>query len=209
MSKAAKAPDTPGAPSTLGDPSARELTDPREIRALAHPVRVALLELLAREGALTATEAGEMLGESPANCSFHLRTLAKYGFVEEAPGGKGRQRPWRRVTHSMTFGGDAEPELEVAATELARHFDERAQRRRAEWLATRHTFDQPWRNGAFHLENLSYLTAEELDAVGEEILTIIRRYAGRIADLDARPEGSMPVAISAIGHPVPLTGRGH
>ena len=55
------------------------------MRALAHPVRVALLELLGRDGPMTATQAGEALGESPANASFHLRTLAKYGFVEEAP----------------------------------------------------------------------------------------------------------------------------
>ena len=38
-----------------------------------------------------------MLGESPANCAFHLRTLAKYGFVEEAGGGRGRERPWRQT----------------------------------------------------------------------------------------------------------------
>ena len=49
---------------------------------------------------MTATQAGEALGESPANVSFHLRTLAKYGFVEEAPGGTGRQRPWRRVAQA-------------------------------------------------------------------------------------------------------------
>jgi hypothetical protein len=37
-----------------------------------------------------------MLGESPASCAFHLRTLAKYGFVEKAGGGRSRERPWRR-----------------------------------------------------------------------------------------------------------------
>ena len=56
------------------------------MRALAHPVRLALLEVLADAGQLTATEAGERIGESPANASFHLRQLAKYGFVEEAEG---------------------------------------------------------------------------------------------------------------------------
>jgi hypothetical protein len=52
------------------------LTDPKAIRALAHPVRMALLEALGHAGTLTATQASEMLGESPANCAFHLRTLA-------------------------------------------------------------------------------------------------------------------------------------
>ena len=74
----------------------RTISDPRSLRALSHPVRLALLEALS-SGPLTATEAGELIGETPTTCSFHLRQLAKYGFVEEAGGGKGRARPWRRV----------------------------------------------------------------------------------------------------------------
>src|SRR4051794_26471252 len=75
----------------------RFLEDARVIRALAHPLRLALLQLLIVRGPLTASEAGEALGESPASASFHLRTLAKYGYVEEAGAGPGRRRPWRAV----------------------------------------------------------------------------------------------------------------
>jgi len=50
---------------------------------------------------ITATGASELLGESPANCAFHLRTLAKYGFVAEAGGGRGRERPWRLAYRGM------------------------------------------------------------------------------------------------------------
>src|SRR5690349_11062954 len=80
-----------------------DLTDPKAMRALAHPLRWALLEALAQAGTLTATQASEMLSESPANCAFHLRTLAKYGFVEEAGGGRGRERPWRRAYGRMSW----------------------------------------------------------------------------------------------------------
>ena len=66
----------------------RELTDSRTLRALTHPVRIALIEALLLGGAMTATEVGERISESPTTCSFHLRQLAKYGFVEEA-GGEG------------------------------------------------------------------------------------------------------------------------
>src|SRR5919108_2121595 len=76
-------------------PRTIELTDPRALRALAHPIRLALLGALRREGPLTATQAGALVGESAASCSFHLRQLAKYGLVEEAGGGRGRERPWR------------------------------------------------------------------------------------------------------------------
>ena len=90
----AREPGETGPGEATGDPRSDRgrlnLTDPRAIRALAHPLRWALLEALGQAGTLTATQASEMLGESPANCAFHLRTLAKYGFVEEAGGGRGR-----------------------------------------------------------------------------------------------------------------------
>src|ERR1700760_1666023 len=73
----------------------KQLTDPRALRALAHPTRLALAGLLRRDGPLTATRAGELLGQSSASASFHLRQLAKYGLVEEAGGRPGREQPWR------------------------------------------------------------------------------------------------------------------
>src|SRR3954468_22753161 len=80
-----------GAPGT----SFRRLSDPREIAALAHPVRLGIMELLTVDGPLTATELADRLDETPANCPWHLRKLAEHSFVEEAGGGIGRQRPWR------------------------------------------------------------------------------------------------------------------
>ena len=73
------------------------------MRAVAHPVRIALLEVLTAEGPLTATQAGEIIGESPTTCSFHLRQLAKYGFIEEVTGVPGRKRPWQLVHAGMSF----------------------------------------------------------------------------------------------------------
>src|SRR3954452_7548751 len=81
----------------------RELTDPKAMRALAHPIRLQLLEELADAGQLTATEAAERLGESPSNVSFHLRQLAKYGYVVEAEGGTGRRRPWKLKSMGMRW----------------------------------------------------------------------------------------------------------
>src|SRR3954465_5735077 len=75
----------------------RVLDDPRTMRALAHPVRLALMEELTLRGPMTATECAQRVGESPSSCSFHLVTLAKSGYIEEdtdAPR-PGRQRPWR------------------------------------------------------------------------------------------------------------------
>ena len=75
---------------------------------------------------MTATEVGERIGESPTTCSFHLRQLAKYGFVEEAGGGKGRSRPWRLTSIGMQFAtAHDDPETEVAAGALVRMLRER------------------------------------------------------------------------------------
>ena len=65
-------------------PEPRRLRDPRALTAVAHPVRMGILELLSVEGAMTATELADRLDESPANCSWHLRKLAEHDFIEEA-----------------------------------------------------------------------------------------------------------------------------
>src|SRR3954467_8550651 len=81
-----------------------ELTDPRALRGYAHPTRMALMGLLRREGPHTATRAAARVGESFASCSFHLRQLAKYGLVEQAGGGRGREKPWRGAAVSPGRG---------------------------------------------------------------------------------------------------------
>jgi DNA-binding transcriptional ArsR family regulator len=187
----------------------RELTDAREMRALAHPVRVALLELLGRDGPMTATQAGEALGESPANASFHLRTLAKYGFVEEAPGGTGRQRPWRRVAQKHAWGYGEDPATTAAAEGLSRFFEQRVEERRHVWNTTRASYPREWQDAAIAFSSITYLTAEELDALGEEIVAIIDRYSDRVADRSQRPEGALPVALWATGHPIEPTPAGN
>src|SRR5215813_9030667 len=97
------------------------LTDPRALRAYAHPVRMRLIGLLRTEGPLTATRAADLIGESSGTCSFHLRQLAKYGLVEEAEGGTGREKPWRATTTSTAWDtpGDDTPEMAAAASLLS------------------------------------------------------------------------------------------
>ena len=92
--------------------SRRRVTDPATLRVLAHPVRLALLDLLASGGAHTATQAAGILGQTPSNCSWHLRKLAAHGFVREVGDVPGRHRPWRVVSEGLPWG---EPDDEGAA----------------------------------------------------------------------------------------------
>ena len=185
------------------------VTDARAMRALAHPVRVALLEAIRRDGEITATRAAELLGESPGNMSWHLQTLAKYGFVEETGGGRGRSRPWRVTSASKRFeADDGQPETEVAGEALARTFLERTFNQMGEWLSQRLAYPAKWRRAAIMTDSVKYLTAEELAAVMEEIIAIQDRYADR-DDKAKRPEGALPVRLYAHGHPLPPTASGN
>ena len=195
-------------PAAGTDPLAgvRELTDSRTLRALTHPVRIALIEALLLGGAMTATEVGERIGESPTTCSFHLRQLAKYGFVEEAGGGKGRARPWRLTTVGMQFAtAHDDPETEMAAGALVRMLRERQFGRYLTWLETNKNFPRKWRDAAGSSENLIYLTAGELEELSQEVLALLLpRFRERLTDPARRPPDAVPVEILMLAYPISL-----
>jgi DNA-binding transcriptional ArsR family regulator len=183
----------------------RELTDPRAMRAMAHPVRLALMEALGHYGPLTATEAAERVGESPSNCSFHLRQLAKYGFVEEAEGGKGRQRPWRTVHTGMRFTDVQEdPDTALAATTLANVLRERWFERARAGLEYRHSLPEEWQRVTGTDQFTLYVTPEEMKAFNDEVLELFSKFRERIADPSKRPEGSRPIEHISFYYPLPL-----
>jgi len=189
----------------------RALTDARTMRALAHPVRIALLEALTLEGAKTATEVGELIGESPTTCSFHLRQLARYGLVEEAGGGKGRARPWRASSIGFSFASSHdEPERDVAANALLHLLRERQLGRYREWLQTRATYPREWRDAAGNSEYLCYLTADELERLNADLAALLAdRFAERLKNPADRPAGSVPVEVLLFSYPLrPPAGTG-
>jgi DNA-binding transcriptional ArsR family regulator len=179
----------------------RELTDPRTMRAVAHPLRLRLLELLGHEGPMTATEAGERVGESPSSCSFHLRQLAKYGFVEEAPRTGGRSRPWRVKGIGMRFSDVHEdPETRQAAIALSRVLRDRNLARAQRGLDASLAQPPEWRKVLGSSDYTLYVTPDELDTVQQEILAIWRRYHERIEDPAKRPPGSQPIQMLAMAY---------
>jgi hypothetical protein len=173
------------------------LTDPKAMRAMAHPVRMALIEMLAVSPTLTATQASEVLGESPANCAFHLRTLAKYGFVREAGGGKGRERPWTRVhpTINVTTNRQEGPQAEMAAGALARVWGARSLDR-IEKAFMANSWPEGWADAVRASNSTRFLTAEETVQVSEEIRQVLDRYSGRLDDPASRPAGALPVQVA-------------
>ncbi len=196
--------EPPAAPGPLE--GVRELTDSRTLRALTHPVRIALIEALLLGGAMTATEVGERIGESPTTCSFHLRQLAKYGFVEEAGGGKGRSRPWRLTTIGMQSAtAHDDPDTEIAAAALVRMLRERQFGRYRTWLETNRNYPREWRDAAGSSESIIYLTAGELEELSQEVLALLLpRFRERLTDPARRPPDAVPVEILMLAYPISL-----
>jgi DNA-binding transcriptional ArsR family regulator len=177
-----------------------DLTDPKVMRALAHPARMRLLELLASHETLTASQAAELMGESPANCAFHLRTLAKYGFVQEAGGGRGRERPWRNATRGINLSRtQSNPQAAIAAQALGDMFRERSFER------VRRAFTAPlpggWDKKRTATFGNCYVTPDEFEQMTKDIREIINRYVDRDDDLAQRPEGAQFVELVFFGYP--------
>ncbi|MEV7120447.1 winged helix-turn-helix domain-containing protein [Kitasatospora griseola] len=181
-------------------PSAVRLTDPRALRAYAHPTRMTLVGLLRVHGPLTATRAAELLGtESVANCSFHLRQLAKYGLVEEAGGGRGREKPWQATADLTSWDSSpADPEQAAAVDTLQRAVLDSYFARATGWLTHRAEETPEWREAAGFGDTVVRVTPEELTELLTRIEELTRPYVERTAD---RPEGARAVQLMQLAVP--------
>jgi DNA-binding transcriptional ArsR family regulator len=183
--------------------SVKRLRDPRALRALAHPIRLSLVGLLRVEGPLTATRAAQLLGESSASMSFHLRQLAKYGLVEEAGGGKGRERPWRATTMFTNLPDIAEnPDVAVAADLLSSVIADRYFEDVMRWLETRQAEPEEWQRAAQFGDTFLYITPEELAALGEQTQQMMDQYLDRQAHPELRPPGARLVSYLHLAFPL-------
>ena len=169
------------------------------IRALAHPLRLELLDLLRFEGPSTATLLGQRLGESSGATSYHLRQLARYGFVAEMPSEGTRERWWRYQERQLMIpvGETSDREERTLLAELLSREAHALDR----FLAARSHLGE-WDEVAFFQSRGFRLTVRELDAVCkgiEDLLAPLRR-----ADAEDAPADALPVHILAFGFPLPL-----
>jgi len=153
--------------------------DPTSLKALAHPMRLALLERLEVRGRATATVLADDLAESSGATSYHLRQLARHRFIEEAAGGNGRERWWRPATGGWGFNDHEmirRPGLRAAADMVVRGTLDAAHRRMMDALQT--WPDQPaeWRDAMVQTVSRFQLTAEEAVALKDELTEVLGRY---------------------------------
>ncbi|MGO9082454.1 MAG: ArsR/SmtB family transcription factor [Streptosporangiaceae bacterium] len=187
----AAVPGTPENPLTI--------SDPRMLRALAHPARIAILQFLVLDGPATATQCAEVAGLSPSACSYHLRALARHGFVQEEPASAadGRHRPWRARITSVTFDDDpGQPAaLRTAGQLVIEAVLARVEEIRAEYAERQEQYPAEWTAAAGQYQGVLHVTAAELAEIQARLRELFAGYL-RLRPQD-RPPGAQRVHVLA------------
>jgi DNA-binding transcriptional ArsR family regulator len=177
------------------------LSDPRHIRALAHPARMAIVDALASGDERTATECAELTGLSPSATAYHLKFLERHGFAEPGTArSDGRERPWRATRQRVDLDAST-PAGAAAASAVALAYFDRSRAIAEEFTANAHTEPKEW-EAVTSLGNTDlWLTPDETRKVTAAIDAVLDPYRNRVkAD---RPEGSRRVRLvnAAVPHP--------
>lgn len=171
------------------------ITDPKALRALSHPFRWKLLELLTEQGPKTATQCSEVLGESVASCSYHLNMLAKYGFVTEVEG-PGRQKPWQIVRQRQSISPDElDGEAALAAEAAAMAYLDQEFERIRDRIRQREHLPEEWRDVVGTQGTVKFLTAEEAAELVADLQALLDKYDERRSNPELRPEGARAVRL--------------
>jgi predicted ArsR family transcriptional regulator len=173
------------------------ITVPMAVRALAHPVRLDLIEVLGTLGPSTAARCGRQLGVSQASCSFHLRQLAKYGFVEETERGPDRrERVWRLSEFEQSWQSGP------VTDQLDRVFVQREADRMLGWTGRRAGEPAEWQDAAFVGGATLPVTADELLEIRQRLRAVLEPYVPRMTEGAPHPEGARFVRLLMAGTPI-------
>ena len=188
-------------------PYGRRISDPGALRALAHAGRYAILEKLQEDGPATATEVAEVAGLSPSACSYHLRLLARHGFVEpdDARDRDGRERVWRAAVAGWVTEPepDADPHLVQAVdSTLARVMIASSDAKVLDFV-DRGAAEREWRDAALLSNSTLVATAAELADLSGAIMDLLRPLMASNRPPDSAPEGARPVHLAVRMAPRP------
>ena len=181
------------------------LLDMESLKALAHPLRVQILDTLSTYGQFTASGLAERLGESSGATSYHLRQLERHGFVREVEGkGTGRERWWERMPGAINLNAaDMEhtPATLAASKTLVRQWS----RSRTELLDDfqergLELLTKEWMEGSVVSTVNLRLTAEQLREISQKWDEFIDPFV--VAYRGQNPPGSRPVQIHFNAFPV-------
>ena len=172
----------------MADAARVRVEDPEALAALTHPMRTKLLDYLMAEGPATASQAARAVGDTPSNSSYHLRTLAKFGWVAPDDSADGRERPWRALVTGFDLGAGQESPAGRNAAALMAMIVQQSQQEAREALTRYPSLDREWQDASsFHTYTLR-VTSQELTELTKRVDAILRPYIA--ATRDERPRGS-------------------
>lgn len=186
-------------------PAKREF-DSRALLGFAHPLRVRMFDELAARGPATATELARRLGESTGATSYHLRLLARHGFIEEDPDrGSARERWWRAAPGPLKLVGDeslhsTDPSVRQAVRLVLSEWNRARHERLVHWLSAQDAWTREWQEAALDDTTHLKLRAEELAELGQELRGVLWRWKDRCRDRDV--EGTTDVEIQVNAFPL-------
>ena len=142
-----------------------------------------MLDALKVDGPSTASMLAKRTGQAVGNASHHLKVLAGAGLVEEAPElAKDKRERWWRLVSAGTRWTTSEFGDDAAALALAREAEVLQLRRQVErvqqWMANADS-DPVWDDAAFATQNRLTLSPQEMYAVAEEIMAVLKRWSER------------------------------
>jgi DNA-binding transcriptional ArsR family regulator len=157
------------------------LQDPRDIRALAHPARLAIIDALSSGDELTATDCATLTGLSPSATAYHLKFLERHGFAEPAPPRRdGRERPWREASHQTRFDLDTStPAAAAAAGAVALAFLDGSRTLAQQFLAGANEEPEQWQEVASLTNADLWLSVEETRQLVAALAAALEPYRGR------------------------------
>jgi DNA-binding transcriptional ArsR family regulator len=156
--------------------------DAAQLRALAHPLRLQLLEVLHSEGPATASQLARRLGESSGATSYHLRALYRAGMVEEAEQRNARERWWQRSPERLLIpnsvpedASDTErAELQAAHSQIESIFVERDENALRRWMEVRYDLPLEWQDSQWIGNTRMWATAAEVRQFVEAVNELAR-----------------------------------
>ncbi|MET8582191.1 helix-turn-helix domain-containing protein [Streptomyces collinus] len=170
-----------------------EINDPKTMRALAHSVRLAILERLQRHGPATATQLAPHVGATPSVTSWHLRHLAGFGLIRDAEGGTDRrERRWAALSKGFRFEMPEDEDGRAAARVLSGEMFARSAELPLRWLTeTEPLLDAEWARSVGAANTRIVVSAEELATLRDAMEELLAPYVTR--DRADRPAGSRGV----------------
>lgn len=180
----------------MTDSARRRISDPETLKGLTQPLRRRLYRLLIQLGPATVGTLAKKVDGDPGQVSYHLRELAKHGFIEPAPelARDKRERWWKAVPGSTTWSSvdfDASPEAAAIADALKRQMIADEFERAVQWEQDRETWPAEWQGAVMSNESNLFLTPDELKAMNAELLDVLSTWGrrGREARAEGRTEG--------------------